>query len=355
MKIPFLTITQPIGTFYMTSMKASELIKIVKVIPRSESNDGVQRDLSIKRVSDLANYCHETDAAFPTAIIISVMSDSNIIIDEKLHLLDIDENEYVGNVIDGQHRLAGLMKSGKADDFELPVVFMFDLTVEEEAYVFSVINSKQTTVSSSLIFDLFGLSSARSPQRTAHEIARSLNMRKDSPFHERLKMLGKKDGNQENATLSQGTFVKVLLSLICTPEEMELRPMLEGLDLAPKSRMPFRRYYILRRDDIILKVLMNCFNAVKEVFPDYWDNPNDNILWKSTGFGGIIKSLNELIILGIKDKTLTKEFFEQCFKRLKSYLDNEKIPLTSESFPGGGEQQQRRLADYIRKANGILK
>lgn len=308
MKIPFLKITQPIGSFYMTSIKASELIKIVKVIPRSESNDGVQRDLSVKRVSELADFCHDSDAAFPTAIIISVLSDSNIKIDEEHSEFEIDENECVGNVIDGQHRLAGLMKSGKADEFELPVVFMFNLTIEEEAYVFSVINSKQTTVSSSLIFDLFGLSSVRSPQRTAHEIARSLNMRKDSPFYERLKMLGKKEENQENATLSQGTFVKTLLALICTPKEMELRPMLEGLELDPKIDMPFRRFYILKRDDMILKVLMNCFNAVKDVFPEYWRSPNNNILWKSTGFGGIIKSLNDLILLGIKDKTLTKDF-----------------------------------------------
>lgn len=353
MRVPFLTITQPIGTFYMTSIKASELIKIVKVIPRSESNDGVQRDLSVKRVSELANFCKEADAAFPTAIIVSVMPNSDIRIDEERHEFDIDENEYIGNVIDGQHRLAGLMQSGKSDDFELPVVFMFDLTIEEEAYVFSVINSKQTTVSSSLIFDLFGLSSVRSPQRTAHEIARSLNMRKDSPFYQRLKMLGKKDENQENATLSQGTFVKTLLSLICTQKEMELRPMLEGLDLTPKNGMPFRRFYILKRDDIILKVLMNCFNAVKDVFPEYWKHSKTNILWKSTGFGGIIKSLNDLILLGIKEKMLTREFFVKCFQCLKAYLEQKNICLTSEHFPGGGEQQQRRLADFIRKANGI--
>lgn len=89
---------------------------------------------------------------------------------------------------------------------------------------------------------------------------------------------------------------------------MELRPMLEGLELEPKIDMPFRRFYILKRDDMILKVLMNCFNAVKDVFPEYWRSPNNNILWKSTGFGGIIKSLNDLILLGIKDKTLTKDF-----------------------------------------------
>ena len=87
---------------------------------------------------------------------------------------------------------------------------MFDLTEEEKAYVFSIINSKQTKVSSSLIYDLFSLSQHRSPTKTAHEIARALNRNTESPFYKRLKMLGKKIEGEDKATLSQGTFVKYL-------------------------------------------------------------------------------------------------------------------------------------------------
>lgn len=84
------------------------------------------------------------------------------------------------------------MKSKRAVDFNLPVVLMFNLTMEEKAYVFSIINSTQTKVSMSLIYDLFDLSKTRSFQKTAHEIARSLNKMNNSPFFNRLKMLGKK-------------------------------------------------------------------------------------------------------------------------------------------------------------------
>lgn len=351
MKIPFLTIKQPIGTFYMTSIKAKNLMDIVKVIPRSASNEGIQRDLSSVRVNEIANFSKEADATFPTAVIVSIAQDSKIKIDEEKHEFEIEDGEYIGNVIDGQHRLAGLMKSGKADDFELPVVFMFDLTLEEEAYVFSIINSKQTPVTQSLIYDLFGLSTVRSPQRTVHEIARSLNMREDSPFHLRLRMLGKKTDNQEYATLSQGTFVTSILSLICVDSEIKQRPMLEGLNLEPINSMPFRKFYIMKRDDIILKVILNCFTALKEVYPDYWKAPNDNILWKSTGFGGVVKSLNALVNIGIERKTLTVDFFKYCFENMKRLLNEDKVNLTSKDFPGGGEQQQRKLAKYILDAN----
>lgn len=351
MRIPFLTIMQPIGTFYMTSIKASDLVNIVKVIPRSVSNEGVQRNLSSIRVNEIAKFANETDATFPTAIIVSISHNSKIKIDEGKKEFIVEDGDYIGNIIDGQHRLAGLMKSGKAGRFELPVVFMFDLTLEEEAYVFSVINSKQTTVTPSLIFDLFGLSSVRSPQRTAHEIARTLNMREDSPFYMRLRMLGKKNENQENATLSQGTFVMSILSLICVKSEIRQRPMLEGFDLEPINSMPFRRFYIQKRDDIILRVILNCFTALKEVFPNYWKMPDKNILWKSTGFGGVVKSLNALVNLGINQKTLKKEFFIQCFEKAKKHLEKENVELTGKNFPGGGEQQQRRLANYIIEAN----
>lgn len=69
---------------------------------------------------------------------------------------------------------------------------MFDLTDEEKAYVFSIINSKQTRVNPSIVYDLFSLAERRSPQKTCHEIARGINSNPDSPFYKKLKMLGKR-------------------------------------------------------------------------------------------------------------------------------------------------------------------
>ena len=97
---------------------------------------------------------------------------------------------------------------------------MFDLTEEEKAYIFSTINSNQAKVDKSLIYDLFELSTERSPLKTCHYIARIMNSKEDSPFYQRLKMLGKKEN--ELSTLSQGTFVKGLVDLISKQPQKDM-------------------------------------------------------------------------------------------------------------------------------------
>ena len=68
MRIPFLTVMQPIGTFYMTSIKASDLANIVKVIPRSVSNEGVQRDLSSINSGGMRPFLRRESGCWKSAI-----------------------------------------------------------------------------------------------------------------------------------------------------------------------------------------------------------------------------------------------------------------------------------------------
>ena len=214
-KINYVEVEQPIGTFYLCSINALTLLTLVKSTPRSKCEDGVQRDLQEVRVKKISEYCSDPDAVFPTPIVVSIDRDADVSIDEDNHQIIVTNDEVeIGDVIDGQHRLWGIEKSASAVSFNLPVVLMFDLTLEEKAYIFSTINSNQVKVSPSLIFELFAVSSSRSPQKTVHELARVMNNTKDSPFYNRLKMLGKKTLDQNKATLSQGTFAKTILQLI---------------------------------------------------------------------------------------------------------------------------------------------
>lgn len=346
----YIEVAQPIGTFYVCSIPASFLIDIVESRAYSKSNDGVQRDLSPERTTAVANYCSDPDAVFPTPIVVSVDKDALVDLDEKNGKIIIKtdgKNEKIGEVIDGQHRLWGIKKSELASKFDLPVVFMFDLTVEEKAYVFATINSNQKKVDTSLIYQLFDVSNVRTPQRTAHQLARVMNYNDKSPFYGRLKMLGVKTCTQPLATLSQGTFAKSMLMLMSKnagDDELKIR---KGEELEPKYGMPFRDFFIADRDDMILKVLLNCFSALRDVFPQEWCEPNSNILWKTTGFRAVIYALKSLLAQGMRDKNLTYNFFFICFSAFKTKLNEEKMSLTSKSFPGGGEQSQKRLARYI--------
>lgn len=344
-RTPYIEFSQPIGTFYLSKLNALDLLDIVDITPRSESLEAVQRDENTRRINEIAEYCSDPDATFPTPIIVSIYE--NISFESENNNFIIPKVK-IGQVLDGQHRLKGINKSGLANKFELPVVFMFNLIEEEKAYVFSIINSKQTKVSMSLIYDLFELTKSRSPQKTIHEVARSLNTSKSSAFYNRLKMLGKKNEGQNNATLSQGTFVKSLLTLISKDPESDQIKLKNNVELDRINTLPLRDYFIDNEDGVIHKVLENLFNGVKNAFWDLWENPNNNILWKTTGFGAIVKSFNEIYSLGNQNNDLSEEFFTKFFSHFKSEIAKKDIELISEFFTSN-EQQQTKLSLLIKE------
>lgn len=348
MKIPYLKIEQPIGTFYLTAIKASVLKNITEINIRTDEGEGVQRPLKEKRLNEIKAFCCEPDATFPTALVVSVYdSKMQFIQQNDDSTFTIDDGEIIGEILDGQHRLEGLAASGKMDDFELPVVLMFNMTSQENAYIFTTINSKQTKINPSHIVDLQEYSQNRSPQKTAHTIAKALNTMPESPFYGRLKMLGISTDTQENATLSQGTFAAQLISLYSKNADADARALKHGEPLKDDPTLPLRHYFIREEDATILKIIFNCFKAVSNVFVEESKNASKSVLWKTTGYSAIIRSFPELYRLGERKGTLTVEFFTSIFHEVRVYMEANGIPLTGEQFGGGGKQVQQSLAQWI--------
>ena len=113
------------------------------------------------------------------------------------------------------------------------------------------------------------------------------------------------------------------------------------------TSLPFRDYYIEEKDTVIAKILYNCFTALKNTFPEEWNHPNENILWKTTGFLGIMKAMPQLCEKGRRMKALDEKFFALCFEALKVKLEANHITLRSDSFPGGSAQVQARFAEVL--------
>ncbi|MBD0779300.1 DGQHR domain-containing protein [Maribacter sp. ANRC-HE7] len=348
-KLNYIKVEQPIGEFYITSIDASTLAKVVIIERRNDNPDAVQREQSEKRIKEIAKYTGDSDATFPTPIIIAVDDNAKINIDEKNQIITFEDNQIIGEVIDGQHRLEGIKSSNNIGKFQLPCVLMFNLFPEQKAYVFSIINSKQTRVNMSLIYDLFALSTTRSPYKTCHETARAFNKEKDSPFYNRLKMLGKKTDDQELASLSQGTFIKYMLELISKNPDEDMRNLKNGQSLQEDKRCVLRNYFIDEKDAIIYKIMFNLYSAVKFVFTDEWNNPNHYIISKSIGFGAVIKAFPEIYEIGIIKNKLTKDFFIEIFQQFKQDLADKEIELTSKYF-GSNEQARMKLANLIKES-----
>ena len=96
----------------------------------------------------------------------------------------------------------------------------------------------------------------------------------------------------------------------------------------------------------LLKILLNYFNAVKDVFPEEWNNSEQYILTKTTGFGALIKSFKTFYVNGLSNKTLTYGYFFEQFSEAKNTLNQKNLQLTSKYFPSN-EQQQTILKNYL--------
>lgn len=370
-KLNLIEVEQPIGTFYLGKIDSKILVNYSRVNPRDKDN-GIQRQYSIKRVKEIANYCKDPDATFPTPIIVSITTEK--ILDEintvdfseekvedikksiirselikktndgiSIDLSGLKTGQKVFEIIDGQHRVLGIEE---AQNFscQLVVVLMIDLTEEEKAYIFSTINSNQTKVDKSLIYDLFDLSKTRSPFKTAHYIARNMNTETNSPFKNKLKMLGKKE--YQESTLSQGTFVFGILKLISKDPKDDTIKLKNNEPLQNYPKYPLRSLFINEQDHLILKILTDYFNAVKEVFPEEWKN-NTSVLTKTTGYLGLIILFKELLEIGLHKNDISFNFFWNVFIKIKKGLDKEGLSLNSSDFPAGAQGQNKLALTFL--------
>jgi len=334
-RFPVMRVTQPIGEFFLSVVPAETLLGVVTIKRRKLAdidNEGVQRQLSPKRIKEIALYTTDPDATFPTPIIVACKEDQVRIDNGEI---EFDSNQVIGEVIDGQHRVEGLQlarvaSADKVRDFNLPVVFMLELEPYEKAYVFSTINSKQTPVPRSLIYDLFDLSETRSPFKTGHEVARTLNASPSGPFYQGLKMLGKR--NLPTEYLTQGSFVTHLVKRISKKPQPDEIAVKNGVTLEDDESLPFRYYWISNRDEVIVKILENYFGAISEEFSEEWNHPSAQtyILRKTVGFVGLLEAFDGIWPESKKEKTASKEFFSKIAKRFRQNLGGRR--LTADEF-----------------------
>lgn len=131
-------------------------------------------------------------------------------------------------IIDGQHRVFAFIEDGglaeeELAEFELPIVCFFDLDLSWEAYLFWSVNITPKKIGPSLAFDLFPLLRTQSwldvdipdapavyRESRAQELTEALWASQESPWYQRIAMLGRSRG-----MVTQAAWVRSLsLSLL---------------------------------------------------------------------------------------------------------------------------------------------
>lgn len=354
--IPCITVRQPIGKFYIASIPSKDLVEISFADRRHiiegereiEVVSGIQRQISPKRVSEIRQYVNTMDACFPTGVILAIES-KDAKFDSEKNTLTIRCDDEVAKIIDGQHRIEGLVGYQGAT-FEINVTIFVNMEMEDQAIVFSTINLKQAPVGGSLVYDLYDYATTRSPQKTCHYIARLLNSEKESPFHHRIMILGLATG-RPNETLTQAAFIDPLLKLICaTPSDAmadrdllkRKKPLTEIPEGAVRTKkLIFRNMFIREEDAKVAKVLWNYFTAISDRWPIAWSQKQRGlILNRTTGYRALMQFLPIVILsLDLLDKVPDVSVFADIFQRVR--LTDES--LSAEEFkPGSSGQAQLR-------------
>lgn len=327
--IKTIEITQPIGTFYLSKMKAGDLLRIAnKNLSRYEDVErGLQRDRSPQQIKKITEYILRENATFPNTVIINIGYDEdgepNWEHHKDTNSLLLRDSEDVANVLDGQHRLFGLEVM---PEFEIPVSIFLGLPFSEQGAIFATINSNQRSVDKSLVYELFGLSDKRIEETVSYKIVSALNSDQDSPWFNKIKMLGKA---KNDGDISQGSFSKFIHE-----------------NLMSKNKV-MRSLYEEGRDEIMYKILKEYFKAISKSFPVEWQNSDKKfVLTKTTGFNGFMSFFIDLAKISKITKTsLNQSFFTEYIDKAKTKFD----PLTNEFYPSGAIGQNK-IRDILRQS-----
>jgi DGQHR domain-containing protein len=112
------------------------------------NDDGYQRGLVPKRIGEVAWYLMQSDGVMPTAILLSIRRE--IKFNPEKSVLEIPDEEPLW-MIDGQHRVAGLIRAieqgaQELKDYPFPVVIVINPEKFDEMRTFFVVNSQAKSV-----------------------------------------------------------------------------------------------------------------------------------------------------------------------------------------------------------------
>lgn len=371
--IQVLEVKQPIGTFYVGVMSPKELFAVSYADIRNiESNNdryvGIQRKLNHDRVKDIALFAKSIDATFPTSIVLSVDgSCAELDGSGKLRIyegINPDTGEKIplketASILDGQHRVEGLRHAGSVvDGFQVPVSIFVDADKADQAYIFSTVNLAQTKVNKSLVYDLLDFSIARSPQKTAHDIAVAFDKFEQSPFVGTIKRLGSATPGRSGETLAQATVVNGIIPLISKRPDDDRFAMAKGdgvkVEDSSYDETPLRSLWVKNKDGDIAKLLLEYFKAVKERWPDAWSSRGSGqMLPRTNGFRAFMRLFKNIYL---KEKPNLDEANPILSSSIyKSYLDKSALDdadfNTSNFAPG--TSGETKLYNDLRKELGV--
>lgn len=391
--IPAISVTQPIGQFFLCSISAENLRKIAYSIPASMAREsgmfskifGNQREKSAPRLKQIGKYIDETESTFPNTIILSANYDEDGAYEENeesrwravrkedgSYTLIIPTAEKLASIIDGQHRIEGFSHIEKNDrlQMELPCAVYINLPREYQAKIFATININQKRVDKSLAYQLFGYDLNTSdadkwpPDMLGVYMARVFEGREHSPFrnHIKLALLEEENENLKQDDDDSGQKEpKWHVSVACLVEGISKlisdKPVLDRTLLAQgkirdrteleEDNAPLRDMYIQGKDKSLLELVNNYFMAVKDVL--WKGQAQKSFITRTVG----VLALFDLLREALKAGRINREDVEQSARDFLEPASG--VDFTDDFFhaSGAGRVRIRNVLKVLTGLNGV--
>jgi DGQHR domain-containing protein len=340
---------------YTTSLRVSDLrrpnfyaIDTLDVV----EGTGYQRVLNEARAKRLADYLLEghkaLEAFLPTSLFLA--TDKLLPFDETKNLLAIDESKTGPfNVVDGQHRLRGLVLAAEKDpslnEFEVPVNIAVGLSTVSQMAHFLIVNTTQKAVDMAIEQQIVArltemIDFEKTPvlpkwiQRQvdkgedarALSIVSYLNNEPTSVWFGKIRMANDDDGSSD-ATINQKSFVASLKKLVLTPSNPISGPNWDA--------------------DRQKKVLANYWRAITSLLVESSDE--SSVIFKTNGlhlFHGVSPAIFTRLA---NDRRFTVEAISDLLRHAFENLPTEFIAVSSPGFWKRGAQASGLNQAAIRK------
>ena len=326
LNVPYLMVEQINREFILTKLPLGILTNIsyTAVRGQSEERGAVQRLLNRRRIASVRDFTLKV-GEYPGAIVLNWVSEDNLLQKKNGHL-SFSNRSASAQIIDGQHRLAGIKEAIREKpeiaEFEIPVVIYENLSTRECADIFLSINTEQKIVPRSLVFDLYGVASEPMVDAAAvraRDIAMYLNGDEKSPYLDNIKLPG--------SSRRRGG---IALSTVITA----IKPLVE-------EKGDFERIGVPELE-LQKKILLNFFITIQKKYGKEWDK-NSNAFQYASGFVGAIEFFKLKIIPYCNEKaSFTTDTIGQVIQ-----LDRSNLIYQSEVKGMAGKEAQNRIYELL--------
>lgn len=280
--------------FYVVALPARILVEMTKVDvwQQGEEDPGYQRAPSESRKREIGRYVMRNDAIMPAGGLLNsrpkkitegqtygkMFQFTEMSRQEKVAFgeLTIPDNARPLYIVDMQHRLGGfewaMQQPGYEEVGEMPLVVTIadGLTKLEEIDQFDIINTTQKKVRTDLARRLKSIQAQDLDHRDQLEVSGKLWEAKGANIVDIL-----------NTT--EGVWFHRILPPNKTKSEMPTMIARETSFVESLKPILIQPYFTLQRDEHCAELILRYWEAIRRVFPEAFDNPEDYVIQKSPG------------------------------------------------------------------------